>query len=149
MSTPPNADSTGPIVVGVDDSDTARAAAQRAAELAEALGAELHVVMAVDKASSQVVTVGTDEFQIDNFADAKSHLQTVGLSLGRDRVTTSLGEGEAGRALVRAAETVGAQAIVVGNRRVQGAARVLGSVAIDVLRHAPCDVVVVNTTVDS
>lgn len=149
MSTTPNTGSNGPIVVGVDDSDTARAAAQRAADLAEALGAELHIVRAVDKISSQVVTVGTDEFQVDNFADAKSHLQTIGVSLGTDRVTTSLGEGEAGRALVRAAETLGAQAIVVGNRRVQGAARVLGSVAVDVLRHAPCDVVVVNTTADS
>jgi nucleotide-binding universal stress UspA family protein len=38
-----------------------------------------------------------------------------------------------------------ARAIVVGNRRVQGMSRVLGSVAADVTRQAPCDVVVANT----
>ena len=38
--------------------------------------------------------------------------------------------------------------IVVGNRRVQGVSRVLGSIASDVLRRAPCDVLIVNTTGD-
>jgi nucleotide-binding universal stress UspA family protein len=32
------------------------------------------------------------------------------------------------------------------DRRVRGVARVLGSVAGDVLRHAECDVLIVNTT---
>ena len=39
-----------------------------------------------------------------------------------------------------------AQTIVVGNRRVQGVTRVLGSVAADVTKHAPCDVLIANTT---
>jgi nucleotide-binding universal stress UspA family protein len=39
-----------------------------------------------------------------------------------------------------------ARMIVVGNRRVQGAARVLGSIASDVAKHAPCDVYIANTT---
>ena len=36
--------------------------------------------------------------------------------------------------------------IVVGNRRVQGATRVLGSIANDVARQAPCNVLIVHTT---
>ena len=36
--------------------------------------------------------------------------------------------------------------IIVGNRRVQGAARILGSIATDVLHIAPCNVLVVHTT---
>ena len=36
--------------------------------------------------------------------------------------------------------------IVVGNRRVQGVSRVLGSIANDVLKQAPCDVLIANTT---
>jgi nucleotide-binding universal stress UspA family protein len=36
--------------------------------------------------------------------------------------------------------------IVVGNRRMQGLGRLLGSVANDVAHHAPCDVHIVKTT---
>ena len=39
-----------------------------------------------------------------------------------------------------------ASTIVVGNRRVQGASRLLGSVAVSVLRSAPCDVLIAQTT---
>jgi nucleotide-binding universal stress UspA family protein len=35
---------------------------------------------------------------------------------------------------------------VLGNRRMQGAGRILGSVANSVAHHAPCDVYVVKTT---
>ena len=35
--------------------------------------------------------------------------------------------------------------IVVGNKRVQGLARVLGSVASAVAQHAPCDVYIAKT----
>ena len=35
--------------------------------------------------------------------------------------------------------------IVVGNRRVQGAGRILGSVAAHVTKNANCDVLVANT----
>ena len=44
------------------------------------------------------------------------------------------------------AARIDASMIVVGNRRVQGKARVLGSIATDVTRTAPCDVLVVDTT---
>jgi nucleotide-binding universal stress UspA family protein len=39
-----------------------------------------------------------------------------------------------------------AQMIVVGNRGMTGAKRVLGSVPNYVSHHAPCDVVIVRTT---
>ena len=35
---------------------------------------------------------------------------------------------------------------IVGNRRVQGVSRILGSVAMDVARAAPCNVLIVHTT---
>jgi nucleotide-binding universal stress UspA family protein len=43
------------------------------------------------------------------------------------------------------AQKVGADLIVIGNVRMQGAKRVLGAVANDVLHHAPCDVLLVKT----
>jgi nucleotide-binding universal stress UspA family protein len=53
---------------------------------------------------------------------------------------------EAGRALVSIADEQGAQMIVVGNRGMTGAKRVLGSVPNHVSHHAHCDVVIVRTT---
>jgi hypothetical protein len=42
------------------------------------------------------------------------------------------------------AQLVGADLIVIGNLRMQGAKRVLGAVANDILHHAPCDVLCVK-----
>ncbi|HSJ90465.1 MAG TPA: universal stress protein [Ilumatobacter sp.] len=133
------------IVVGVDRSDTARVAARRAAEWAAALDAELRVVMCVERSSTVDVRVGGDRFHTDWLGDAEQYLRDLVRTLGHDRVTTTVADGRPSRSLCDAAAEHGAGTIVVGNRRVQGASRVLGSVAGDVLRHAPCDVLVVNS----
>ena len=43
------------------------------------------------------------------------------------------------------AERVGADVIVVGNRRMYGAARFLGAIAADIAHHAHTNVYIVNT----
>ncbi|MFZ4719604.1 MAG: universal stress protein [Ilumatobacteraceae bacterium] len=48
-------------------------------------------------------------------------------------------------ALCSEAERLQAWAIVVGNKRVQSATRVLGSIPLDVAKHAPCNVHIVHT----
>ncbi len=136
----------GVIVVGLDRSETAAKAARRAAEVAAESGARLHLVMAVDAAVSYEMVVGTDLFRVDNRADGHDFLGAVGRSFEGIAVTTEVSDESPARALVDAAKRVGAGTIVVGNRRVQGASRVLGSVATDVLRRADCDVLVVDTT---
>ena len=55
---------------------------------------------------------------------------------------------DAGRpadALIREAISKEARVIVVGNRRMRGIGRVLGSVANSVAHNAPCDVYIANT----
>src|SRR5699024_3508583 len=54
-------------------------------------------------------------------------------------------EGEPGEALVREAEKIDADIIVVGNKRVQGPARILGSIARTVASEANYDLHVVQT----
>ena len=49
-------------------------------------------------------------------------------------------------ALCDEAKRLDAEMIIVGNRRVQGMSRVLGSIAMDVARNAPCNVLIVHTT---
>ena len=60
-------------------------------------------------------------------------------------VTTAVVMRDAASALCDEAERLGASCIVVGNKRVQGMARLLGSVAGSVAKSAPCDVLVVHT----
>jgi nucleotide-binding universal stress UspA family protein len=54
-------------------------------------------------------------------------------------------QGDPAEALVRIAEEQAAQLIVVGNRGMTGARRMIGSVPNSVSHHAPCDVLIVST----
>lgn len=133
------------VVVGIDRSETARRAAERAVELANAFGVNLHLVMCVDRSRSAEVKVGGQRFTTDWLTQAEQFLENLSGELGAAEITTMVGLGDPADTLRDEAERLDARAIVVGNRRVQGASRVLGSVALDVLRHAPCDVLVAHT----
>ena len=136
------------IVVGVDRSETARRAAVTAAEIATALDADLHVVMCAERERSVEMRVGGDSFHSDWLADADQFLSDLARQLPHGNVTTSVGEGDPAKAICEEAKRLDARLIVVGNKRVQGLARVLGSVAGDVMKHAHCDVYVANTRPD-
>ncbi|WP_141015188.1 universal stress protein [Nocardioides sambongensis] len=138
------------IVTGVDRTETALTAARRAVQLASALDGDLHVISAYGKADAEVIEEGSEEFVVSNEQSGLALAQEVVLTLQREtpevRITAAAAGGKPAEALVRIAEHLGADLIVIGNRRVQGPARVLGSVARDVAAHAPCDVYIVHTT---
>ena len=144
------------IVIGYDGSDSARRAAEEVAPLAKLTGAVLHIVNVVvdDPRKGTVnpawVSTAADEAAsvrgeglLSLASEAADHLAD---SFPGVNIETTVLTGSPARALVEHAESIGADLIVVGNRRVQGISRVLGSVAIDVLRHAPCSVYVASTT---
>lgn len=137
---------SGIIVVGVDGSGTAKKAAESARDLAAALGASLHVVSAFDSDRTEVFGSGSDRWIVSD-ADAAEHVaRTVAGSLGSDiKVTFSAARGRPADALIKEALRMKARIIVVGNRRMQGIGRVLGSVANSVAHNAPCDVYIANT----
>jgi len=139
----------GIVVVGVDESGTAAKAAAKAAELAEALGAELIAVNAFDRSDVPPAVEGRDLPPFTAHDGAESIAQQVldALRAGHPSLTMTA-RGQLGRpadAIVAAAEEVGASVIVVGNKRVQGISRVLGSIATHVAQHAPCDVYIAHT----
>jgi nucleotide-binding universal stress UspA family protein len=134
------------VIVGVDQSETARRAAEAAAELAAAYATNLHVIMCVQRKSSFDVGVGGDRFHSDWVSEAEQFLKDLVRTLPHGNATVKVAVGDPAAALCDEAERLEARTIVVGNRRVQGMTRVLGSVAQDVLRKAPCDVLIVNTT---
>ncbi|MDH3755117.1 MAG: universal stress protein, partial [Acidimicrobiia bacterium] len=87
-----------------------------------------------------------EKFHIDSVSTAEQYLDALVLEHPASPVTRTISFDDPAEALCAEAERLEARMIVVGNRRVKGAGRVLGSVASDVARHAPCDVLIANTT---
>ncbi len=135
------------VVVGVDGSETALVAARRAAAIATSLAQPLHLVMAVKHGHSATIQHGSESFFDDWTQDSKQLLQRIKHDIGMPNATSSIGVKDPVEAICAEADKLGASLIVVGNRRVQGVKRVLGAVANGVLRHAGCDVLVVQTSV--
>jgi nucleotide-binding universal stress UspA family protein len=134
------------IVVGVTENETSQQAARTALEYAQATGATLHVVTAVRHAEHDVVEVGGDRWEFSTLDQAQGNVNRFVESLKTAVPHTVVAlSGDPAEVLVGEAERIGADLIVVGNVRMQGPSRVLGSVGSHVLRHAPCDVLVVKT----
>jgi nucleotide-binding universal stress UspA family protein len=125
----PMADRPQRIVVGYDDSESARRALDRAAALT-GYGSTLTVV--------NVASKGT--YSTETLAHARERL------LGRLVTATYLQPvGEPADELVTAARELDADVVVVGRRSGNLLRRlVLGSVSASVVRNAPCDVLVVR-----
>ncbi|WP_104062883.1 universal stress protein [Arthrobacter sp. 4R501] len=137
---------SGIIVVGVDGSGTAKKAAESARDLAAAVGASLHVVSAFDSDRTEIFGSGSDQWIVSDADSAEHVAKTVAEALaGSIKVTYSAARGKPAEALIKEAERLDAKMIVVGNRRMRGIGRVLGSVANSVAHNATCDVYIANT----
>jgi nucleotide-binding universal stress UspA family protein len=134
-------------VVGTDGSDTAARAAERAGEMAAASGAAVHVVCAYERRGWETMRQGADQIVISGLNEAEdlANQQAATFRANGIAVTSAAIADKPADALIAEAERLTAELIVVGNRRVQGLGRLLGSVANDVVHHAPCDVLVVKT----
>jgi nucleotide-binding universal stress UspA family protein len=140
------------IVVGTDGSDTANIALGRAIELAGLTGARLHVVSAYEPAPARVGgnqpipeaaewSVGSD-FKVDAVLQ-KARDEASGRNV---EIEVHAPKGDAADSLIAAAKEHDADLIVLGSRGMRGARRVLGSVPNKVSHHAPCDVLIVQTS---
>jgi len=127
------------IVVGTDGSETARRAVAEAARLARALGAEIHIVSAIDPRPSSP-TARSGEFVKATLAAAAAGIRADDLPVHTHASAASPAE-----ALLEIAAAVGASTIVVGNRGMHGAKRVLGSIPNTVSHRAGCNVLIVFT----
>jgi nucleotide-binding universal stress UspA family protein len=138
------------IIVGVDESATAAKAAARAAELAAKVNADLHVVTAFGNARAEgALAARADEWLTALQHEAEEAASRVAETLRVDtpdvRITSAAVHGKPHTVLLSEATRWQANLIVVGNRRMQGAQRVLGSVASAVAHRAPCDIYIVHT----
>jgi nucleotide-binding universal stress UspA family protein len=136
---------SGVVVVGVDASQSARKAAEVARDLAESLGASLHVVTAFETENAEVFGSGSDTVRISNADSAEIVANELGKSGQGPKITYSAARGKPADSLIKEAVRLDARLIVVGNRRMRGIGRLLGSVANSVAHNAPCDVYIANT----
>lgn len=148
--------STDPIVAGTDGSPTATRAIDEAGELAMALGSDVHVVTSYTASSNGALLAAAGGFaaaDAHTAADARERAKkiaagaTVRLRVKGVRTHTHVTETDPATALITIAEGEGAQLIVVGNKGMTGARRVLGSVPNRVSHHARCGVLIVPTCV--
>ena len=136
------------IVVGSDGSPASAGAVSAAAELAADTGAKVHMVVAC---AVPVVAAGMDVVPVPSHHEVRAAsamaLESHAEQLRRLGVETEIHvcDGSAATVLCDVAEAVDADVIVVGNRRMQGAGRLLGSVANKVAHHAPCSVFIART----
>ncbi|MEO8267472.1 MAG: universal stress protein [Ilumatobacteraceae bacterium] len=135
------------IIVGVDGSATARMAAVAAAEMAAKFDRPLHIVMSMTRNTSQEIHGGGSErWHVDSIGVAEDLLKSLAGELKATvPVSHAVVLSDPANALCEEATRLDASIIVVGNKRVQGAARVLGSIAGDVAKRAPCNVFIVHT----
>ena len=134
------------IVVGFDDTEPARRALDRAAELAENFGSTLIVtsvaplLVTVARSAGPLDPADPPEEHAEQLQDARELLQARGLEA--EYVPAS---GEPAETIVDVAERRDADLIVVGTRDPGILERLLGqSVSAGVARHANCDVLIVR-----
>jgi nucleotide-binding universal stress UspA family protein len=135
------------LAIAVDASLPSLHAAKVAGELGRALGAEVALIAVVDrtKAVGDIdAGIGMEESLMLLRKEAEQALRQAKEALGIAAVRTLLIEGDPKHDILRAAEHIGAQAIVVGTHGRKGIARLIeGSVAEYIVRHSSVPVVVV------
>jgi nucleotide-binding universal stress UspA family protein len=135
------------ILVGADDSSTARRAVETACELTAMSKGTLHIVTAIG--SPLVVNSSSPEFKDGTGEDdGQALLQTLSFIAKKHGVEPVLhsAQGDPADVLIAKAHELGVDLIVVGNRGMKGVRRVLGSVPNSVAHGAASSVLIVDTT---
>ena len=108
------------------------------------------MVSAFDSDRTEVFGSGSDQWIVSDAGDAEKVAKDVADASAPPalKVTYAAARGKPAEALIKEAERFDARMIVVGNRRMRGLGRVLGSVANSVAHNAPCDVYIAKTDAD-
>jgi nucleotide-binding universal stress UspA family protein len=140
------------IVVGTDGSERAGKAIQKAFALAKLTGATVHVVHVIRLVAmasagygdpSTIATANADAHEIGEriCAQVIAEAKRQGIAAQAHNV-----DGDPADMLMKVADTVHADLVVIGNRGMTGVRRlVLGSVPNKVSHHCPCSVMIVDT----
>ena len=145
----------GSFVVGTDGSETAAEAVRQATELANSVGAQIHLVSAYEPVGSQRLREerqqAPDDLQwsINEREDVEATLKKAAEKIqgAGVQVSTYARQGDPADAILDVAEEQNSDLIIVGNKGMTGAKRfLLGSVPNKISHHAPCSVLIIRTT---
>jgi nucleotide-binding universal stress UspA family protein len=136
------------VVVGADDSATARQAVIVAADIAKMTGGTLHIVTGYQRKTVRVQDLPAEFRHTANLNPADALLHELSLIAKERGLNTEIhpAVGQGAEVILRVAEQEKADLIVVGNKGMAGTRRVLGSVPNSVAHGAPCSVLLVDTT---
>lgn len=143
------------VVVGTDGSESSYRAVERAGELAVDESATLVIACAYVPADPRSVSqaadqLGADAYQIRGDNPAEDIVRTArerAIAAGATSVESRTVKGAPVESLIKLADEVGADLLVVGNKGLSSlTGRLLGSVPADAARRATCDVLIVHTT---
>jgi nucleotide-binding universal stress UspA family protein len=134
------------VVVGADESPTAAEAVRQAIELVKLTGGKLHIVSAyahqqLTSAGDNAKSITTSELAEGLLDDLASRARVAGAD-----VTAHGKPGSPADVICAVAAEVEADLIIVGNKGMKGARRVLGSVPNSVAHQASCSVLIAATT---
>ena len=134
------------VLVAFDFGETSEKALSYGQNLTRAFGGRLHVLHVAD-----VIATTASQFYPDHPGDPEMRAESLALKQLRALLPQGTAEfavrisGSPGGAIVKHAESIGADVIVIGTHGREGVSRLLmGSVAEYVVRHAPCPVLVVR-----
>jgi len=140
------------VLVATDGSETAGEAVRIAVELAKTFDATLHVVSVYQSGSKGALRIpdmtGAYPGSADSLSIADTLLEGIASNARAQGVVTKTyaSSGSVAERIVSVAEEQQVELIVVGNKGMKGAKRILGSVPNAVAHAAPCAVLIVNTT---
>ncbi len=138
------------VVVGADDSPTAAEAVRQAIELVKLTGGRLHIVTAYKpqqisspgrEVDQYLKSLGSHHLADSLLADLGSRARIAGVDVETHPMTAAPAD-----AICQVATQVKADLIVVGNKGMTGARRVLGSVPNSVAHQALCAVLIAFTS---
>lgn len=151
------------ILTGVDGTETAFKAAEVAASLATELKCDLHVISASDSTQVPLPRTGRLTSQASAKDEMAAHQRAIDAHALSAQATADAVAADLRKkfpdlnivangidkapadALIEESERLDARFVVVGNKHVQGASRILGSVATTVARHIKTDLYIAHT----
>ena len=136
------------VLCAYDGSPAAEAALDDAIDLATSMRARLAIVTVVEKPTANVAAAGVDPERLTQTLqeDAGGRLRAAADRIPDDvPLTTLLRTGHAGKEIIRAAEEIDADILVLGTRRrSRVTTNLFGSVAADVYYHTRLPMLVVS-----
>ena len=136
------------ILCAYDGSPPAEAALDEAIDLASSMHARLAIATVVEKPPAGVAAAGVDPEQLAQTLqrDADHRMRAAADKVPDDvSLTTLQRTGHAGKELIKAAEELRADVIVLGTRRRGRTANLFGSVAAELYYHTRLPMLVVST----